>query len=72
MNFIVNNEGKSQMSSCIHITDTRNKHHLYRPDTIFSCFEKSTACAGITIFNISPYNITSHKNEKAESKLVLR
>lgn len=72
MNFIVNNEGKSQMSSCVHITDTRNKHHLYRPDTIFSCFQNSTVYAGITVFIISPCNLTSLKNEKAESKLVLR
>ena len=72
MNFFVNNEGKSQMNSCVHVTDTRNKHHLHRPDTSFSYFQKSALCAGIRIFNISPCNLTSLKNEKAECKVVLR
>lgn len=72
MNFIVNSEGKSQMNSCVHITDTRNKHHLYRPDATSSCFQKSTVCASITICNISACNLTSLRNEKAESKLILR
>jgi hypothetical protein len=60
------------MNSWVDITDTRNKHCLYRPDTNSSCFQKSTVSAGITVFNISPCNLTSLKNEKAESKLVLR
>jgi hypothetical protein len=72
MNFVVNNEGKSQTKSSIHSTSTRNKHHLHRADASFSCFQKSTFHTGIRIFNSLPCNVTSLKNEKAEFTVALR
>jgi len=51
INFFINNQENFQMSSSTHNINTRNKHHLHRPNATKSCFQKSTIYAGIKIFN---------------------
>jgi len=48
MSFIVNNQEIFKNSS-IHNINTRNKHHLHRPNAN-PCFQKSTFYVGINIF----------------------
>jgi len=41
MNFIINNQGNFQTNSSTHNSNnTRNKHHLHRPNASLSCFQK--------------------------------
>jgi hypothetical protein len=40
INFILNNQENFQTNSSIHSTDTSNKHHLHRPNSNLSCFQK--------------------------------
>jgi hypothetical protein len=72
MNFILNNQENFQTNSSIHGIDTRNEHHLHRPNANLSCFQKSTFYAGIRIFNRLPFSLISLKNEKKNFKVVLR
>ena len=60
------------MNSTTHNINTRNKHHLHRPNATQSCFQKSTFCACIKIFNSLPPSLTILKNEKAKFKEVFR
>jgi hypothetical protein len=54
-------------------TNTGNNHILHRPNANPSCFQESTVCAGIRIFNTLSLDLTSLlKNEKAQFKLALR
>jgi len=39
-NFIINNQKIFQTNSSIHNINTRNKHHLHRPNANLSCFQK--------------------------------
>jgi IS1 family transposase len=59
MNFILKNQENFQTNSSIHSIDTRNKHHLHRPNANLSCLKKSTFYAGIRIFNRLPLSLTS-------------
>ena len=54
MNFIINNQENFQTSSPISNMNTRNKHHPHKSNTNLLCFQKSTFCAGIKIFNSFP------------------
>jgi IS1 family transposase len=54
MNFILNNQENVQTNSSIHSIDTRNKHHLHRPNANLSCVQKSSFYASIRIFNRLP------------------
>jgi len=54
MSFIINNQEIFQTNSSIHKINTRNKHHLHRPNTNLSCFQTNTFCAGIKSFNSLP------------------
>jgi hypothetical protein len=72
MNFILNNQEHFQRNSSIHSIDTRNKHHLHRPNANLSCFQKSTFYACIRIFNGLPLRLISLKNEKTKFKVALR
>ena len=72
MNFIVNNQEIFHTNSPIHNINTRNKHHLPRPNAPLSCFQKSTFYAGIKLVNILPPNGTILKNDKAKFKATLR
>jgi len=59
MNIIINNQGNFQKNSSIHNSNnTRNKHHLHRPNGKLSCFQKSTLYAGINICNILLASLT--------------
>jgi hypothetical protein len=49
---IVNNQEIFQTNSSMHNINTRNKHHLHRPNVELSCFQKNTSYAGIKIFDI--------------------
>jgi IS1 family transposase len=42
MIFIVNDQEIFRTNSSIHNINTRNKHHLHRPNANLSCFQKST------------------------------
>jgi hypothetical protein len=64
MNFILNNQVHFQTNSSIHSIDTKNKHHLHRPNANLSCFQKSTFYTGIRIFSRLPLSLISPKNEK--------
>jgi hypothetical protein len=72
MNSILNNEENFQTNSSIYSIDTRNKHHLHRPNANLSCFQKSTFYASIRIFNRLPLSLISLKNEKTKFKVALR
>jgi hypothetical protein len=72
MYFIVSNQENFQTNLSIHNINTTNKHHLHRPNTNLSCFQKSTFYAGIKIFNSLPRSLTILKNENAKFKLALR
>ena len=72
MNFTVNNKENVQTNSSIHNINTRNRHHLWRPNANLSCFQKSTSYDGIKIFNMVPHSLTIPKNEKTKFKVALR
>ena len=67
MNFIINNHEIFSDSS-IHNINTRNKHHLHRPDANLCCYHKSTFYAGIKIFSSLPPSVTILKNDMAKFK----
>ena len=64
--------GMFQTNSCLHIINTRNKHHLHRPNAILSCYQESTFYAGINIFNTLPTSLTILKNDKAKFQAAFR
>ena len=72
MCFIINNQEIFQTNSSIHNINTSIKHHLRRPKANISCFQKSTFCAGIKIFNSFPPNVTILKTDKLKFNLALR
>ena len=71
MMFIFNDQDIFSKSS-MHNINTRNKHHLHRPNAKLSCFQKSTFCAGINIFNSLPSTVAILKNDEAKLKKALR
>ena len=71
-NLIINNQEFFQTNSSLHNTNTRNKHHLHRPNTNLSCLQKSTFYAGTKIFNSLPPSVTILQNDKAKFKSALR
>jgi hypothetical protein len=40
MSLIISNQEKFQINSSIHNINTRNKHHLHKPNVNLSCFPK--------------------------------
>jgi len=72
MNFIINNQEIFHTNSSIHNANTRNKHHLHRPNANLSCLQKTTFYAGTKLFNSLPPSMTILKNDKAQFKAVLR
>ena len=64
--FIVDNQEISQTNSSICNINTRNKHHLDRPNTNLASFQKGTFYAGIKLFNILPPSVTLLKNDRAK------
>ena len=72
MSFIISNHEILQTNSSIHNINTRNKHHLHRPNANLSCLQKITFHAGIKIFNGLPPSVTILKNDKAKFKAALR
>jgi hypothetical protein len=72
MNFFVNNQENFQTNSSIHNINMRNKHHLQRPTTSLSCFQKNAFYSGIRIFNSLPRSITNLKNENTKFKVTLK
>jgi len=70
--FLIGNQETFQTNSSVHSINTRNKHHLHRPVANLSCFQKGATYSGIRIFNNSPQNITSLKNEKPQLKEALK
>ena len=59
-------------NSSIHNINTRNKHHLHRPNANLSYFQKRTYYAGIKIVNSLPPSAIILKNDKAKFKTALR
>jgi hypothetical protein len=68
LNFVVNNHETFQTNLEIHNINTRNKHHLHRPNANLSCFQKSAHYAGIRIFNRLPLCLSVLTNDKAKFK----
>ena len=64
--------GKSSNKSSINNINTRNKHHLHRPNANLSCFQNSTLYSGTKIFNSLPPSVTILENDKAKFKSDLR
>jgi hypothetical protein len=50
--FTINNQENFHTHSTIHNINTRNKHHLHRPNANLSCFQKGTFYVGIKIVDI--------------------
>jgi len=71
MNFFIVNKDKFLTNSSVHSINTRNKHHLHRPVTNLSCFQKGVSYSGIRIFNNLPQGIASLRNDKPQFKVVL-
>ena len=72
MSFFIGNREKFQTNSSVHNINTRNKHHLHRPVTNLSCFQKGVSYSGIRIFNSLPRSITNLKNDKTQFKVALK
>jgi hypothetical protein len=72
MNFFVNNQEKFQTNSSILNFNTRNKHHLHRPNNNRSYFQKRTFYAGVNIFNNLPPSLTILKNDQVKFRTALR
>jgi hypothetical protein len=74
INFITYNQEMFQTNPSIHDINTRNKHHLHRPNDNLSCFEKSTGIFydGIKFFNSLPPSVKILKNEKVKFQAALR
>ena len=66
MSFITNNQDFFFSNSSMHNINTRNNHHLHRPNANLSCFRKSTFYAGIKIFNSLAPSVTILRNDKAK------
>jgi len=66
MNFIINNKEIFQTNSSTHNINTRNEHHIHRPNANLSCFQTSIFYAGIKIFSSLPPTVTVLKNDKAK------
>jgi IS1 family transposase len=62
MNFFVSNQDNFQTNSSIHNINTRNIHHLHRPNCQPTLFQKSAFYSEIRIFNSLPHSITNLKN----------
>jgi len=61
-----------ETDSSIHIISTRNEYHLHRQNANLSCFQISTVCARIKIFNSVPPSVTVFQNDKAKFKAAIR
>jgi hypothetical protein len=72
MNFSIINQENSQTNSSIPIINTRNKHHLHRPYSSLSCFQRSTFYASFKIFNSLPLSLKILNNDKEKFKAALR
>ena len=72
MSFVFHNQEIFQTNSSIYKANTRNKHHLHRPNANLSCFQTNTFYAGIKIFNILPPSVTVLMSEKATFKAAIR
>jgi hypothetical protein len=72
LNFVINNLGHFQTNSATHCVNTRNKHHLHRPTSKLTCFQKSTYNSGIKISNNLPASLKSLMNEKAGFNIALK
>ena len=72
MNFIINNQESVQTNSSIYSINTINGHHLHRPHTNLSSFQKSTFYAGIKILNSLTPSVTIFENDKAKFKAAVR
>jgi hypothetical protein len=68
LNFVVNNQETFQTNLEIYNINTRNKHHLHRPNANLSCFQKSAYYAGIRIFTRLPLCLSVLMNDKAKFK----
>jgi len=51
MKIIIHNQENFRTYTSIHTFNTRNKHHLRRPNASQSCFQKVKFYTGIRIFN---------------------
>ena len=64
LNFINSNENNFRTNSFLHNINTKNKHHLHRPNANLPFFPKSTFFADIRIFNNLRPSVTILKNHK--------
>jgi len=67
MNFIIKTETFS--NSSIHNINTRNSHHLHRPNASLSCFQRSILYAGIKIFSSLPPSGQSDSPQEWQDKI---
>ena len=73
MHFIVSNQENFQTDSSIHNINTRNKHHLDRPNANLSCFQKQyILCWHQNCKQFLPHSLRICKNDKAKFKVALR
>jgi hypothetical protein len=72
LNFVVNNQEIFQTNLCVHSINTRNKHHLHKPNAKLSCFQKGAFYASVRIFNSLPYSLSILMNDRAKLKAALK
>jgi len=72
MNFIIKNQGIFPTNKSTHSINTRNKHHLHRPNACPPCFKKKYSLCWHKSFNSLPPSVTVLKNELAKFKATLR
>jgi hypothetical protein len=69
---IINDQELFQANSAMHSVNTRNKHHLHRPVTNLTCFQKSAYYSGIKIFSNLPASLRNLMKEKVKFKGALK
>ena len=72
MNFIISHQEILQTNSSVHNINTRNKHHLQRPNASLSCFQNSMFLCWHTNFQQLTTYVTILRIEKAIFKAALR
>jgi len=64
--------GNEKKKSSTHNINTRNKHHLHKPNASLLCFQTSTFYAIIKIFNSLPPSMTVITNDEEKFQTALR
>jgi hypothetical protein len=71
VDFIIDDQEIFRTNPSIYNINTKNEHHLDRPNANPSYFQKGTFYTGIKLFNNLPPSVTILKNDKAKFRAAL-